>query len=157
MVSSLGHAGTAMLRRAAYGMTLGMRRAIRSGFEPGEEGWGQAVGSWKAKQGVWALLAGDGGHAARRDDEIRMGLDSGGGRVTAGGREGSGAPGVFKDRSLRLWRLTIYEGEQRCFRRGSGSGGITEWGTPQGWKLKECCRRFQLLIHSSPALFCVLL
>lgn len=59
-----------------------------------------------------------------------------GGRVTAGGREESDAPGIFKDRSLRLWRLTICEGEQRCFQRGSGSGGITERGTPQGWKLR---------------------
>lgn len=33
-----------VLRRTDDGMTLGMRRAIRSGFEPGEEGWGHAVG-----------------------------------------------------------------------------------------------------------------
>ena len=141
-----------VLRRTADGMTLGMRQAIRSGFEPGEEGWGQVVGGsagrwWRpcSEEGWWD------------QDGTGQWEGDGVGGVIAGGREGSDAPGVFKDRSLDSGGWPYVKASRGIFWAAQGWGGITERGTPWGWKLEEFCWCFQLLIHSSPALFCVLL
>ena len=71
-----------------------------------------------------------------------VGRERGGGGAIAGGREGSDAPGVFKDRSLRLWRLTIREGEQRYFLSCSGLGGNHRKGDPPGMEIRRVLLAF---------------